>query len=148
MDEEKVRLLAIEKHLNGETPKAICNELNRSKHWFFKWRKRYRQGGADWYKDKSRVPRRRPTAIYNEVKEHIIATRNRLESEPFAQIGVSAIKWELTKARLEFPSDRTINRILHREGLVKKSLPTFPKALNTPISKRPWALTTFIRQTW
>jgi transposase len=147
MDEEKVRLLAIQKHLNGETPKAICSELNRSKHWFFKWLKRFRQGETDWYKDKSRAPRRRPTTTNKEVKEHIITTRNRLESERFAQIGVSAIKWELTKAKLEFPSDRTINRILHREGLVKKSLHTCPKALNTPISKRPWALTTFIRQT-
>lgn len=148
MDEEKVRLLAIEKHLKGEPPKAVCSDLNRSKHWFFKWLNRYRQGGADWYKDRSRSPRHRSTAIHNDVKEHIIATRNRLESEPFAQIGVSAIKWELIKAKLEFPSDRTINRILHREGLVKKSLHTFPKALNTRISKRPWELTTFIRQTW
>jgi transposase len=146
MDEEKVRQLALQKHLKGETPKTICSELNRSKHWFFKWLKRYRQGGPDWYKDRSRSPRSRPTAISNEVKKQIIVTRERLESAPFAQIGVSAIKWELTKAGLDFPSDRTINRILHREGLVKKSLLMLPRALNTLISGKPWMLTTFIRQ--
>lgn len=148
MDEEKVRQLAIQRHLKGEDPKAIYSDLNRTKPWFFKWLKRYQQGDSDWYKDRCRSPRRRPTAVNNKVKQRIISTRNRLESEPFAQIGVSAIKWELSKAGLEFPSDRTINRILHREGLVKKSLHTLPKALNTLISGKPWTLTTFIRQTW
>ena len=147
MDEEKVRCLAIQRLFKGESPKSIYSELNRSKKWFFKWLKRYQQGDSHWYKDRSRSPRRRPTTINDKVKQQIISTRNRLESEPFAQIGVSAIKWELSKAGLNFPSDRTINRILHREGLVKKSLHTLPKVLNTRILGKPWRLITFIRQT-
>ena len=53
-------------------------------------------------------------------KQRIIETRKRLESERFAQISASAIKWELNKSGFNFPSDRTINRVLKQEGLVKK----------------------------
>ena len=56
-----------------------------------------------------------------QEKEIIIATRTRLESEPYNQVGVSAIKWELHKLGLSLRSDSTINRTLKREGLVKKN---------------------------
>jgi hypothetical protein len=54
-------------------------------------------------------------------KERILSTRQQLENAPYAQIGVSAIKWELKKRGLPFPSDSTINRVLKREGLIKKN---------------------------
>jgi hypothetical protein len=49
-------------------------------------------------------------------------TRQQLTDARYAQIGVSAIKWELKKQGLPFPSDRTINRVMKREGLVKKTV--------------------------
>jgi hypothetical protein len=69
----------------------------------------------------SRAPLKSPNEISTEEKQRIISIRNKLEFEPFAQFGVSAIKWELRKLGLDFPSDRTINRVLKREGLVKKN---------------------------
>ena len=72
-------------------------------------------------KDQSRAPLKRPNEISTVEKQRIISIRNKLEFEPFAQFGVSAIKWELRKLSLDFPSDRTINRVLKREGLVKKN---------------------------
>ena len=39
----------------------------------------------------------------------------------FAQVGTSAIKWELHKSGDSFPSDSTIKRVLKSEGLVKKT---------------------------
>jgi transposase len=119
--EEELRKQAIQRHLAGESPKAIYTNLDRSKKWFFKWLSRYQSGGDDWYQERSRAPLTRPAELSVADKELITSTRKRLDSEPFAQIGVSAIKWELHKLGLPFCSDSTINRTLKREGLVKKN---------------------------
>lgn len=119
--EQNLRKKAINLYLKGGTPKSIYSELNRSKNWFFKWLKRYQSGDPDWYKDESRAPKKKPTATSEIDRQRIISVRTRLDSQKFAQIGVSAIKWELSKSGLAFPSDRTINRVLKREGLVKKN---------------------------
>ena len=118
--EQNIRKIAIERYLKGESPKSVYTDLGRSKHWFFKWLKRYKTGDVGWYKDRSKAPKSIPTAIKKIDQQRIVATRHRLESKKFAQIGASAIKWELHKSGLDFPSDRTINRVLKREGLIKK----------------------------
>lgn len=121
--EEELRKTAVNRHLQGgESPKDVYTSLNRSKKWFFKWLNRYETGSADWYKEQSRAPRTRPLEISQKAKEHILSTRQKLVDAPYAQIGVSAIKWELKKQNLPFPSDSTINRVLKREGLVKKNI--------------------------
>jgi putative transposase len=119
--EEELRKQAIQRHLAGESPKAVYTSLDRSKKWFFKWLNRYQSGTTDWYKDHSRAPLTRPSGLSTADKELIVSTRKRLDSSPFAQVGVSAIKWELHKLGLPFRSDSTINRTLKREGLVKKN---------------------------
>ena len=119
--EQELRKKAIKRYLQGETPKFIYSDLERSKNWFFKWLRRYQSGAPHWYRDQSRAPIRRPTALNEVDKQRIISVRQRLESQRFAQTGVSAIKWELNKSGYGFPSDRTINRILKREGLNKKN---------------------------
>lgn len=120
--EEETRKRAILRYLvEKEEPKVIYTSLNRSKKWFFKWLNRYQTGNADWYRDQSRAPLRRTGETDPREKDLVISTRKRLESEPYAQIGVSAIKWELTKLGMPFPSDSTIHRILQREGLIKKN---------------------------
>jgi transposase len=131
--EQELRQLAIKRYRDNEKPKSIYTDLNRSKYWFFKWLKRYQSGDPDWYKDQPKAPHRRPTALNEIDKQRIISVRQRLESQKFAQIGASAIKWELNKAGCPFPSDRTINRVLKREGFIKKKLLTSPRALSTPI---------------
>ncbi len=118
--EESIRQRAVRRYLTGEKPKAIYTDLNRSKKWFFKWLKRYQSGQKDWYRDQSKAPHSSPKRIPEVEKQRIIEVRKRLENERFAQTGVSAIKWELSKSGHYLPSDRTINRVLKREGLVKK----------------------------
>ena len=120
--EEETRKQAILRYVKGESPKSIYTDLKRSKYWFFKWLKRFRSGDLDWYKDRPKVPLRSPTKTRESSRQLIISIRKQLESEPFAQVGVSAVKWELSKLGIDFPSDRTINRILKKEGLVKKNL--------------------------
>jgi len=119
--EQDLRKRAVNLYLQGESPKTIYTDLKRSKNWFFKWLKRYQTGDPDWYKDRSRAPKRQPTAISEIDRQRIISVRTRLDSQKFAQIGASAIKWELSKSGIGFPSDRTVNRVLKREGLVKKN---------------------------
>ena len=119
--EQELRKQAIQRYLNNDKPKAIYTDLNRSNYWFYKWLKRYQSGDPDWHKDQSRAPRKRPTELSEIDKQRIISVRQRLESQKFAQTGASAIKWELSKSGFSFPSDRTINRVLKREGLVKKN---------------------------
>ena len=119
--EKDLRKRAISLYLKGETPQSIYSELNRSKNWFFKWLKRYQTGAPDWYREKSRAPKKQPAAISEIDRQRIISARTRLDSQKFAQIGASAIKWELSKSGFAFPSDRTINRVLKKEGLIKKN---------------------------
>jgi hypothetical protein len=119
--EQDLRITDIERYLKGEKPKSIYTELRRSKNWFFKWLKRYKNGEPDWYKDRSKAPIKRPTEINKIEKERIISVRKQLESEKFAQIGPSAIKRELSKSGCSLPSDSTIKRVLKSEGLIKKN---------------------------
>jgi putative transposase len=119
--EQELRKTAVNRYLKGETPKSIYTDLKRSKNWFFKWLKRYKSGEAEWYKDKSKAPINRPAAIGNVERQRIISTRIHLESQKFAQIGPSAIKWELSKSGYSLPSDSTIKRVLKSEGLIKKN---------------------------
>jgi putative transposase len=120
--EEELRKNAINRHMQGgESPKDVYTSLNRSKKWFFKWLTRYNTGSPDWFKEQSRAPKTRPSEIDKQTKSRILLTRQKLAEAPYAQIGVSAIKWALQKQGLPFPSDRTINRVLKREGLVKKN---------------------------
>lgn len=119
--ETELRKTAIQRFIAGEKPKAIYTDLKRSKKWFFKWLQRYQTGEKDWYKDQSKAPKNSPRRISQTDEQRIIEVRKKLESQPFAQTGASAIKWELSKSGCGFPSDRTINRVLKREGLVKKN---------------------------
>lgn len=119
--EEDIRKSAVIDYLRGHAPKEIYTRLNRSKKWFFKWLKRYQTGNTEWYKDRSRAPLSQIRGTPREQKELILSTRRHLEDHLIAQVGASAIKWELNKLGAPFPSDRTINRILTREGLTKKN---------------------------
>ncbi len=53
--EEEIRKAAMRRYiLQGESPKAICTSLNRSKKWFYKWLRRYHTQGRAWHRDKIR----------------------------------------------------------------------------------------------
>jgi hypothetical protein len=150
MEEETLRKMAVEQYLQGRGPISIYHELGRSKQWFFKWLHRYQSGDAHWYRDHPRIARFHPHQISPEMRKLVINIRTQLEKNPYAQVGTSAIKWEFNKLGVIPPSDRTINRILKREGLVKKNslypqrsgIPLFQKASGDqqhPSGRPPWA---------
>lgn len=121
MDEETLRKMAVEQYVQGKTPVSIYSEIGRTRPWFFKWLRRYRSGDSEWYKDQPKTPHGHPHETPPEMKNLVRNIRIDLEEHPYAQIGTSAIKWEFKKLGVVPPSDRTINRILKREGLVKKN---------------------------
>jgi len=120
MEEELLRKMAMEQFLKGKSPASICGDLGRSRPWLYKWLHRYQSGREDWFKDESKAPHH-PNKTSEETQKLVRNTRLQLEEHPFAQIGVSAIQWELRKLGVTPPPDWTINRILKREGLVKKN---------------------------
>ena len=149
MEEENLRKMAIEQYLQGKTPVSIYREMGRSRPWFFKWLHRYQCGDAEWYRDRPKIPRSHPHQIQPDTRKLVTNIRIQLEKHPYAQIGTSAIKWEFNKLGVIPPSDRTIIRILKREGLVKKNslypqrsrIPLFQKASGDqqhPSGGPPW----------
>ena len=120
MQEELLRKMAMEQFLKGKSPASICGDVGRSRPWLYKWLHRYQLGREDWFKDESKAPHH-PNKTSEETQKLVTNTRLQLEEHPFAQIGVSAIQWELRKLGVTPPPDWTINRILKREGLVKKN---------------------------
>ena len=120
MEEESLRKMAIEHSLQGKSPVSIYREIARSKKWFFKWLRRYQSGDSEWFRDKPKAPHDHSRETPPEMKSLVKNIRVQLE-ESYAQVGTSSIKWEFKKLGVIPPSDRTINRILKREGLVKKN---------------------------
>lgn len=120
MDEETLRQMAITQYLQGKKPISIYQELGKTKPWFFKWLKRYRSGDEYWFRDLSKAPLSQFNQTPADTRNLIVSIRNGLDSS-YAQIGVTAIRWECQKLGLSLPSDSTINRILKREDLVKKN---------------------------
>lgn len=118
--EEKLRIQAIARYVEGEKPSSIYSDLSRSKSWFFKWLKRYREGGKFWYKSLSRAPKTINKSVNPRTERLIVKTRKRLENTKYAQVGALAIKWELKKLSVKTPKIWTINRVLKRKGLIKK----------------------------
>lgn len=82
------------------------------------------------------MPHSHPHQIHPDTHKLVTNIRIQLEQHPYAQVGTSAIKWEFKKLGVTPSSDRTINRILKREGLIKKNslysqrsgIPVFHKA--------------------
>jgi putative transposase len=131
--EEELRIKAIARYIKGEKPSSIYLDLGRSKSWFFKWLKRFREGNELWYKDLSRAPKTvyRSTELY--IEHLVTKIRKSFESTKYAQIGASAIGWELTKLKIEPPPVWTINRILKRNNLIKEREKGYkPKGKNYP----------------
>src|ERR1039458_6215387 len=96
--EEELRKQAVQRHLAGESPKAVYTSLDRSKKWFFKWLNRYQSGATDWYKEHSRAPISRPSELSIADKEilsppEIAWTRHHLHRSAFPLSSGSCISW-------------------------------------------------------
>jgi putative transposase len=122
-DEEGLRQEAVRRHLAGEDAASIGADMGRSERWVYKWVARHEvRGGDGWFVSESRRPERSPNATGVDTVSLLLAARDRLEADPRAQRGATAIAWELVSMGVEegtLPATRTMERILSREGRSK-----------------------------
>lgn len=130
---EQARILAIERHSRGESPKSIYTSLGYSKDWFFKWLKRHETGNCEWFKEHSRQPLTSPNKTADEIENAICLTRCRLKNQ-LLFCGHQAIRWELEDEGISpLPSESTIKRILKKHGLISRAKgPYKPKGKKYP----------------
>jgi transposase InsO family protein len=104
--------------------------MGHSRRWVSKWVARHAVGEREWANARKpgRVVNRTDTALEAQV----IAVRQRLQKNPWAQIGSDAIAWELDKLGVVPPPRRTIERILKRAGLVQRRRRERPKSKGLP----------------
>ena len=119
--EEKLRREAVRRSLAGESAAAIATELRRSRRWVVKWLARYDPREEAWARERSRAPQRVANRSAPKLEALVLAVRRRLQANPWAQIGATAILWELTKLHLrQLPEPRTVERILERAGVPRR----------------------------
>lgn len=119
--EERVRRSAVRRVLAGATAAEVAAELRRSERWVFKWRARYDPTDDGWARAASRAPATVANKTAPEVEALILEVRERLQADPWAQVGATAIAWELKKLGLRaLPPSWTIERVLQRAGVPRR----------------------------
>lgn len=105
--------------LNHLQQSAVLSRLSKS--WLYKWITRYKARSPDWYCEQSRRPHRSPGRTDTRIEHAVLNLRQTLDAQGLF-CGAQNILWELEQRDYEhLPSLRTINRILERHGLVRKS---------------------------
>ena len=119
----QTRIEAVKRYNSGEKPAVICKSLGKARSWFFFWVKRYNPKDENWFKDQSRANRTIHNKTDKEIETLICNIRKKLFATKYSQIGAFSIQWELKKMGLKkLPPIWTINRILKRQNLLKKSM--------------------------
>ena len=118
--EEEFRKEAVRRRLAGESPAEIARSLGRSPRWVQKWVGRHELGEADWARGLKRGPRRAANRTRADVEAQVVAVRERLVANPWAQVGAEAIAWELRKLGVEPPPRRTIEWVVARAGVTRR----------------------------
>ena len=136
--EEKLRREAVRRALAGESAAAIAQELRRSRRWVVKWLARYDPKDERWAVERSRAPRHVATRSAATLEALVLSVRRRLPANPWAQIGATAILWELSKLRLrELPEPRTVERILERARVPRRARRERYRPKGTPYPAPP-----------
>jgi putative transposase len=122
------RQLAIQWRLAGEPVEMICQRLKRSAMWFHKWWRRYVAEGTEGLYDLSRAPHTMIDRLPPHLERMIVSVRRRLEAHAtpetrYQRIGAPTVQAELKALRVTpLPGLRTIERVLHRQGLTSPRL--------------------------
>lgn len=121
-NDEHDRREAVRRVLAGEPVAAIAADLGRSQPWVRKWVERYDPADESWAVSRSRAPAAVANRTDAETEALVLKVRSRLADNPWAQIGASAIAWELTKLGIgDPPPARTIERILARHDVPRRA---------------------------
>lgn len=128
MHEYKQRQEAVRRHQAKEKITNIAKALGKGRKWVYLWVNRYEadRDNPDWYKDRPKSPKHKPTKISSEQENQVIAIRESLEGQQYAQTGAISIQYEFERKGLPIPAMWTINRAISRHGLAKRPLAARP----------------------
>jgi transposase InsO family protein len=135
-DELSARQRAISLRLAGQPVKRICAALGRCEAWFHRWWRRYLEAGPEGLYDLSRASNHIARHISPELERAILSVRRRLQAHAtpatrYSLIGAPVILAELKALGTRpLPSERTIERVLERNGL------TAPRVRLAPLLPR------------
>jgi transposase InsO family protein len=135
-DELSARQRAISLRLAGRAVKYICAALGRVEAWFYQWWRRYLEDGPGGLYDLTRANHHVAQRIPPELERTILSVRRRLQARAtpathYCLTGASAILSELKILGVRpLPSERTIERVLERNGL------TAPRVRLAPLLPR------------
>ena len=122
-DELTARQRAISLRLAGRSVNYICAALGRVEAWFYKWWHRYLEDGPEGLYDLTRANHHVAQRIPPELERAILSVRRRLQAHAtpatrYSLIGATVILRELRALGVRpLPSERTIERVLERNGL-------------------------------
>ncbi len=135
-DELAARQRAISLRLAGQPVKRICATLGRCEAWFHRWWRRYLEAGPEGLYDLTRASHHIARHISPELERAILTVRRRLQAHAspatrYSLIGAPVIRAELKALGTHpLPSERTIERVLERNGL------TAPRVRLAPLLPR------------
>lgn len=128
MQEYKQRQEAVKRYQAKEKISNIAKALGKGRKWVYMWISRYEAhaDNPEWYKDQSKAPKHKPNKISSEQENQVIAIRESLENQQYAQTGAISIQYEFERKGLIIPPIWTINRAIARHGLAKQPLAARP----------------------
>lgn len=99
------------------TVTQAATRFNRSRQWIYTLLKRYEEGGIEALTPQSTAPKSSPHKTNAQVRAAILTIRRTL-SKQGSDNGPATIAWHLRNQGYNTPSESTIRRILHEEGLI------------------------------
>ena len=121
-NQEQARRDAVRRVLGGEPVASVAKGMGRSEPWVRKWVGRYDPTGETWVVAQSRAPETVANRTGPEIEALVVKIRKRLDEDPWAQVGSSALAWELVKLGVDAPPPlRTIERILARHDVSRRA---------------------------
>ena len=120
----------------------LCSYYGISRKTGYKWIERYRQGGLEALRDRSRAPHSHPNEMSRQVKESILAIKRR-----FPKWGAPKIRSRLQRIRPSwnsYPAISTIGLFLYKQGLTcrrkrrRKATPTELPLTSGHYSNQVW----------
>jgi transposase InsO family protein len=112
--EQRIRML-LEHDTGNWSVSELCRRYGVCRDTFYEWRRRRESGAADWFLDRSHVPRHCPHATPDELKDMVIRLRRQ-----FPHLGARKLLALLQRRTPEtcWPAASTIGDILKHAGLI------------------------------
>lgn len=111
--QEKRRFIELYQHWKG-TFRSLCHEFGITTKTGYKYLARHKEIGLDCLQEKSRRPKKSPNKTDKAIEELIVTTR---QLNP-AWAGEKIKHYLLHKGYTDLPTEKTIDRILKRYGLI------------------------------